>query len=154
MVPHQSLLHKIALPYRIFFLYIEPVCALGGTYLCLADPKRFLLGIVPLPAFIAASPLTISPLIQLLLTNIGALYALFAMNEAIVLRCTREKTVWYAIIGGMLASDFGHLYAAYAIAPERVAQLVSWTSDEWINYGTLLFGALMRCAFLFGLGVQ
>lgn len=154
MASNQPLLRKIALPYRIFFLYIEPVFALGGTYLCMADPERFLLGTMPLPAFIMASPLTISPLIKFLLTNIGALYALFAMNEAIVLRCTREKSVWYAIIGGMLASDFGHLYAVYAIAPERVAQIASWTSDEWINYGTLLGGALMRCAFLLGVGNQ
>ena len=154
MASDHSLLHKIALPYRIFFLYIEPVFALGGTYLCLADPERFLLGTVPLPAFVTASPLTISPLIQLLLTNIGALYLLFAMNEAIVLRCTREKNVWYAIIGGMLASDFGHRYAVYAIAPERVLQFVSWSSDEWINYGTLLGGALLRCAFLLGVGNQ
>ena len=52
----------------------------------------------------------------------------------------------------MLASDIGHIYAVYAVAPERVAQFVSWTSDEWINYGTLLGGALMRCAFLLGVG--
>jgi hypothetical protein len=154
MASNQPLLYKIALPYRIFFLYVEPVLALGGTYLCIADPQRFLLGTVPLPAWIMASPLDISPLMQLLLTNIGALYALFAMNEAIVLRCTREKSVWYAIIGSMLASDIGHIYAVYAVAPERVAQFVSWSSDEWINYGTLLGGALLRLAFLLGVGNQ
>jgi hypothetical protein len=152
MTTSQSLLQKIALPYRIFFLYIDPVCALGGTYLSLVDPERLLLGTVPLPAFIMESPLTITPIMQLLITNIGALYALFAMNEAIVLRCTREKSVWTAIIAGMLVSDFGHLYAVYAIAPERVLQLVSWSSDEWVNYGMLVGGALMRCAFLLGLG--
>jgi hypothetical protein len=154
MASNQSLLHKIALPYRIFFLYIEPVLALGGTYLCLADPQRLLLGIVPLPAWIMASPVDVSPIMQLLLTNIAALYALFAMNEAIVLRCTREKSVWRAIIGGMLVSDIGHIYAAYAIAPERVLQFVSWSNDEWINYGTLLGGALLRLAFLLGVGNQ
>jgi hypothetical protein len=154
MASKQSLLHKIALPYRIFFLYIEPVLALGGTYLCMADPQRFLLGTVPQPAFIAASPIAVSPVMQLLLTNIAALYALFAMNEAIVLRCTREKSVWYAIIGGMLASDIGHIYAVYAIAPERIAQFANWSSDEWINYGTLLGGALIRSAFVLGIGNQ
>ena len=133
MASSQSVFLKIALPYRIFFLYIEPVLALGGSYFSVADPERLLLGIVPLPAFIMESPLTITPIMQLLLTNIGALYVLFAMNEAIVLRCTREKSVWVAIIAGLLVSDFGHLYAAYAIAPERALQLVNWSSDEWIN---------------------
>lgn len=60
----------------------------------------------------------------------------------------------YAIIGGMLASDLGHLYAVYAVAPERVAQFLSWSSDEWINYGTLVGGALLRLAFMLGVGNQ
>ncbi|KAG0647592.1 hypothetical protein D0Z07_6798 [Hyphodiscus hymeniophilus] len=152
MVSSPSLLHKIALPYRIFFLYIEPILALGGTYLSMADPERLVLGTVPLPAFIAESPLKITPIMQLLLTNIGALYALFAMNEAIVLRYTREKSVWVAVVAGMLVSDFGHLYAVYAVAPERALQMTGWNSDEWINYGTLVGGAMMRLAFLAGIG--
>jgi hypothetical protein len=152
MASNQSLLRKIALPYRIFFLYIEPVLALGGTYLPIADPHRFVVGTVPQPAIIMASPLTITPIMQLFLTNIAALYALFAINEAIVLRCTSEKSVWYGIIGGMLASDIGHLYAVYAIAPERALQFASWNSDEWINYGSLVGGALLRLSFLLGIG--
>ena len=88
-----TILHKIALPYRIFFLYIEPVLALSGTYLCFSNPERFVTGTTPLPAILAASPRAISPIMLLLLTNIGAWYLLFAINEAIVLRCTMEKSV-------------------------------------------------------------
>jgi len=156
---------RIALIYRIWFLYFEPVAALGGTYLCLFDSDRFLSGTMPLPAYLsaAASPppnspnspnvsVPITPLLRLLLTNIGALYLLFAINEGIVLRLTKEKGVWFGIIGAMLASDVGHLYGVYAIAPERVWAVLGWNSDEWVNYGTLIFGALLRAAFLLGIG--
>jgi hypothetical protein len=129
-IQSQSLLRKIPLPYRIFFLYIEPVFALGGTYLAFFQPERLLTGTIPLPGIIAASPLTVTPIMQLLITNIGALYALFAMNEAIVLRVTREKAVWVTIIAAMLVSDVGHIYAVWKIAPERVAQIAHWNSDE------------------------
>lgn len=69
-----------------------------------------------------------------------------------MLRATRERKVWYLILAAMLAADSGHLYAAWAIDPERVWQVVAWNSDEWVNYGTLVLGAALRVAFLLGLG--
>jgi len=88
----------------------------------------------------------------MLFTNIGCLYALFAINEGLVLRLTKEKNVWLGVIAAMLVSDVGHLYAVWEIAPERMLDLVKWNSDEWINYGTLWFGAALRLAFLLGFG--
>lgn len=88
----------------------------------------------------------------MMLTNIGALYALFAVVEGGILRLTREKNVWLGIIAAMLASDMGHIYAAYAIAPERIFEVGRWNNDERINYGTLMFGAALRVAFLLGIG--
>ncbi|KAF8848699.1 hypothetical protein BDZ45DRAFT_681033 [Acephala macrosclerotiorum] len=149
-------IHRIALIYRIWFLYLEPVFALGGTYLCLYDPQRMLTGTVPVPAITAASPsggpIPITPLMQMLLTNIGSLYVLFSINEGLVLRLSSEKRVWFGIIGSMLVSDIGHLYAVYQIAPKRMLEIAGWNSDEWINYGTLWFGALLRAGFLMGFG--
>jgi hypothetical protein len=130
-------INRIALIYRIWFLYLEPVFALGGTYLCIFSPQRMLTGTVPLPAITAASPIDITPLMQMLLTNIGSLYVLFAINEGLVLRLTKETSVWLGIITAMLVSDAGHLYAVYEVAPERMLEVLKWNSDEWINYGTL-----------------
>ncbi|KAN0095871.1 hypothetical protein V8E51_016582 [Hyaloscypha variabilis] len=150
---------RIALIYRIWFLYFEPVAALGGTYLSIFEPNRLLAGIMPLPAYLAASlaspagpSITITPILRMMLINIGALYALFAIIEGVVLRLTKEKSVWCAVLAAMLVSDVGHIYAAYEIAPQRILQVVSWNSDEWVNYGTLVFGALLRSAFLIGIG--
>ncbi len=141
--------------YTIYFLYLEPFFALGGTYLSIWNPERLLKGIVPLPAyttFATSAPDPVSPVITLLLTNIGSLYFLFALNEALLLRISKEKKVWLTVVAGMLMSDTGHLYATWKIDPERALQLLAWTSDEWINYGTLVLGMLLRLAFVAGIG--
>ncbi|KUJ19578.1 uncharacterized protein LY89DRAFT_546118, partial [Mollisia scopiformis] len=143
---------RISTIYQIWFLYLEPVMALAGTYLCVFQPDRMLIGTVPLPAITIASPITITPLMQLLLTNIGALYVLFAINEGLVLRLTKEKNVWLAVIGAMLVSDVGHIWAVYQIAPTRMGEFMAWNSDEWINYGTLWFGVGLRAVFMMGFG--
>ena len=80
------------------------------------------------------------------------MYAIFAIFEGILLRLTRDKAVWLAIIGAFIVSDSGHIYAVYQVAPERFFQLMKWNSDEWINYGTLILGFLMRIAFVAGIG--
>lgn len=147
---------RIALIYRIWFLWFEPPAALGGMYLCIFQPNRILSGMMPVPAYLAASSgssgVPITPLLRMMLLNIGALYGLFAIIEGIVLRLTKEKSVWVAVLAAMLVSDLGHIYAAYEIAPERIVEFMSWSFDEWVNYGTLVFGALLRAAFVLGIG--
>ncbi len=88
----------------------------------------------------------------MMLTNIGSLYLLFAINEGVVLRMTKEKNVWLAVILGMCLSDVGHIYAAWKIAPVRLFEVLGWNSDEWVNYGTLIGGFTMRLLFLMGVG--
>ncbi|OWO99914.1 hypothetical protein B2J93_8534 [Marssonina coronariae] len=54
----------------------------------------------------------------------------------------------------MACADVGHIYAVWAIWPGRLAaaELPSWTSDEWINYGSLFAGLGLRILFLLGFG--
>ncbi|KAH6664860.1 hypothetical protein B0J14DRAFT_606844 [Halenospora varia] len=149
---------RISLIYTIYFLWFEPLAALGGTYLTLFQPTRFLSGIIPVPALsqfyssLSSSSVPITPVMQMLLTNIGSLYVLFAVNEGITLRVTRERKVWYSVVCGMIMSDIGHLYAAYTVAPARASEFLAWNSDEWINYGTLTLGLALRVAFMIGFG--
>lgn len=161
MAPSQ--ISHISLIYRLYFLYWEPFGALAGTYLCLFNPQRFLSGTVPLPAYLAfSSPIEplppstrtvdISPLLQMMLTNIGSLYVLFAINEGVLLRLTREKKVWLTVIAAMACADVGHIYAAWEINPERLGEVMGWNSDEWINFGTLFAGLGLRVLFLMGWG--
>lgn len=96
---------KIALPYRLYFLYLDPIMALGGVYLILTDPQKFITSTVPAPLSVIPTPLT--PVVQLLLTNIAALYAYLAFNESVVLRITEEVAVWKAIIAVCMIRLFG-----------------------------------------------
>lgn len=163
--PSDKITH-ISLIYRLYFLYWEPFGAIAGTYLCLSNPQRFLSGTVPLPAYLAfSSPSTsiststttdrtipISPLLQMELINIASLYVFFAITEGVVLRLTRERGVWLAIITAMACADTGHLYAAWSVCPERMGDVLEWNGDEWINYGTLFAGLGLRILFLMGIG--
>ncbi|KAH7419629.1 hypothetical protein BKA64DRAFT_737787 [Cadophora sp. MPI-SDFR-AT-0126] len=163
MATPKSITH-ISLLYRLYFLYWEPFGALAGTYLCIFNPQRFLSGTVPLPAYLALSspstspssptPRTIplEPLLTMALINIASLYVLFAITEGVVLRLTRQKSVWLAIITAMACADVGHLYAAWWVAPARMGDVGKWNGDEWINYGTLFAGLGLRVLFLFGVG--
>ncbi|KAK0099482.1 hypothetical protein ONS95_004691 [Cadophora gregata] len=160
--PTPKSLSHISLLYRIYFLYFEPFGAVSGTYLCIFRPQRFLSGTLPLPAYLAfssPSPSSISartipltPLHTLLLINIASLYLLFAVTEGVVLRLTRQKSIWLAVIVGMACADVGHLGAVWWVEPGRMAEFAGWNSDEWINYGTLIMGLGLRLAFLAGVG--
>lgn len=144
---------RIALFYRIYFLYVEPLAALLGAIGVFTNPYSILESITPKlmnPA--AAAPIT--PLTRLLLTNIGALYLLFAWNQAVVLRLTTDLNVWRAMLIGMVLSDVGHLWAFYEGDPKVFFEPWVWGFNEWMGEGVLAFGFLVRLIFLAGIGVR
>jgi len=143
----------IAPLYRIFFLSIEPLLAFSGALLSHFHPHKFVTSITPAPVN-TSPPLVVTPVIQLLCTNIAALYLLFTINEVIVLRLSNDIKVWRAVIGGMLVSDIGHLYGVYAADPARATEWGKWVMEEWFNVLTLSFGAVVRLGFLAGVGVD
>ncbi|CAG8971873.1 hypothetical protein HYALB_00001986 [Hymenoscyphus albidus] len=143
---------RMSVIYTIYFLYFEAPMAALGTYLIAFDPIKFLQGTVPTAAMIFDETYKIEPLTMMMMTNIGALYLLFAIFEGAVLRVTKEKIVWKTVLAAMAVCDIGHLYAVYAIAPAHAFQVLAWNSYEWINYGTLVMGLLLRVSFLLGIG--
>ncbi|KAG4027242.1 hypothetical protein MFRU_032g01080 [Monilinia fructicola] len=140
--------------YRTFLLNIEPIFALSGAYLSLFHPTKFITSTAPstLSSTIDIQSSTSDPLIKFLTADIGALYLLFTINEALVLRLTRDYSVWKAVVFAMLVCDLGHLWGVYEADPIGSLDVHGWTSDEWINNGILIFGAVLRIAFLSGLG--
>ncbi|KAM3083101.1 Basic amino-acid permease [Clarireedia jacksonii] len=142
---------KVGLIYRIFFLYMEPIFALGGAYLCLFDPAKFLVSTAPASIY-SDHPYAATPVIDFLAADVGALYLLFAINEGITLRLTRDYSVWKSVVAAMLVCDFGHLWGIYSVAPEQCLDFVRWTNEERFNYLILIFGAILRAAFLMGIG--
>jgi hypothetical protein len=104
-----SLHRSIPWPYTLYFLYLDPLFAIFGTLLIIFQPVKFLTSTSP----IALSQPTIAPIIQLLLTNIAALYLLLALNEGLVLRASGEIRVWKAVLSSLVVADVGHLYAVW-----------------------------------------
>ncbi|KAJ8058745.1 hypothetical protein OCU04_011736 [Sclerotinia nivalis] len=149
---------KINPIYRIFLLYIEPVMALGGAYLAYFQPAKFILSTAPSTISLPFTSLTTStllspdPVIKFLSTDIAALYVLFTINEVVVLRLTRDYSVWKAVVFAMFVCDMGHILGIYEADPVGSLNVVGWTTEEQINNGILAFGLILRLAFLLGFG--
>ena len=142
--------------YRFFFLYLEPFSTivgafyayvLPGTYLELTHaasaPTRGADGLVVVPTSTAV-----------VLAQLANLYVLFAINEGLVLRCTNDARVWRTLLFGLLIADFGHLYSVRDLGLHKYWQVWGWNAMDAGNIGFVYLGALMRIAFLSGLGVS
>ncbi|KAF7909072.1 uncharacterized protein EAE98_010806 [Botrytis deweyae] len=151
-----SRISKIHPFYRIFLLYIEPILALSGAYLAYFEPYKFIHGTAPSSLsenFVSlSSTLTPDPVIQFLSTDIAALYVLFTINEAVVLRLTRDYSVWKTVVFAMLLCDVGHFWGIYKADSVGIFNVGEWSTEELINYGILGFGSALRIAFLLGFG--
>ncbi len=142
----------VPLIYRIFFQTLEPLAAVSGAYLAHFKPRDYLDVTAPPSMLLESAP--VSPLAQLLLSQIAGCYLLFALNLAVVLRCTSDLRVWRLILLGCLLSDFAHLYAACEAMDKSTMWAVhTWRKEEWGNIGTLYLGAVLRMAFLCGVGM-
>ncbi len=140
---------KLPIAYKLFFLYIEPVSALVGSYYAFFKPDTYLM-----LTHAQSSPSTGIPLAtQVVLAQLSNLYFLFAINEAFVLRSTQDLRVWRTLLSGLLVADLGHLYSVNALGPEVYWKVPSWTAMDWGNVAFVYLGATMRIAFLLGLGI-
>ena len=153
MAPQQrprtiSHIHPI---YKIYFLYLEALMAFAGALMVLINPEHFLQSTLP-AGYLTIHPLTITPVLKMLLTNIAFLYGLISVLEGVVLRFSRERIVWVGVLAGLLVSDVGHLWSVFAVDRKRFWSVTEWNGDEWISYGTLLLGAGLRTLFLAGFG--
>ena len=81
-----------------------------------------------MPAPLVLSPPPVTPIVQVLLTNIAALYAYLAINESLILRLSDDMAVWKAVIAALVITDAGHVYGVYAAAPDRSTLSSLYTS--------------------------
>ncbi|KAH9939386.1 uncharacterized protein BXZ73DRAFT_43917 [Epithele typhae] len=147
----------IPLLYRLFFLYIEPLSALVGSYFAAGQPTAYLTYLAPTPAgALAAQAPPTATLVSLY--QLSNLYLLFALNEHLVLSSTRARGVWRALLFGLLVADLGHLATMVPVAQEKGFAAVflrfwGWNAMEWGSVGFVYAGAAMRSAFLLGVGL-
>lgn len=141
---------KIPLIYRLFFLYLEPVSALLGAYFSFFNQPTYL-SLTHLPS----APQNAIPIsTQIVLSQLSNLYLLFAINESLVLRSTKDLTVWKTVLFGLLVADFGHLWSVKMLGWEVYWRFESWNAIDWGNIGFVYLGALMRSCFMLGIGVK
>ena len=132
-----------------FFLYIEPLFAFLGGLQAAFTPTQYLSFFTPLPVPSIPAPF------QIPLDQLGACYVLFAWNEAITLRFTKDYRVWQAIIAGIALCDILHLAGAWREMGTAVVLNPSmWRSKDWVNMLLLWPPLAMRLSFVMGFGVE
>lgn len=134
--------------YSLFFLYIEPVATAVGAYYAALDQQAYMTLTVPEDTARLATRESI------VLYQLANLYFVFALNEALVLRMTTDRKVWSAFLLGLLIADFGHLASVQAVGWEVYYRFWEWNAMYWGNLGFVYVGAMMRSAFLLGIGIK
>lgn len=142
---------RLPLPYRLFFLLVEPCSALAGAYYAHFAQRTYL-------ELTDAASLPVDAVIprggSIVLDQLANLYLFFALAEGLVLRSTADLRVWRALLLCMLVADAGHLYSVRAAgAPEIYWSVGRWNAIDWGNIPFVYLGASMRIAFLAGIGL-
>ena len=140
--------------YRVFYLYIEPLSALGGAIYAALLPKEYLNDLLPynaLPTF-TSSALIPSPVIMTL-AQLANLYLLFAINEHFVLSSTNDVRIWKRVLFGLLVADFGHLWSVKDAGMEVYWRVWEWNPMMRGSVGFVYLGAMSRICFLLGIGL-
>ncbi|KAI0393580.1 hypothetical protein F5Y17DRAFT_431469 [Xylariaceae sp. FL0594] len=147
MARRQSVL---PLAYRLFFLVIEPLSALVGAFYAHFRQEEYL-RLTTHSSSASASSLTTGSSIAL--SQLANLYLFFALNEALVLRCTGDLAVWKTVLFVLLVADLGHLYSVSAHGSAIYWDFTRWNAIDWGNVPFVYLGASMRIAFLCGVGL-
>ncbi|MCJ1440011.1 MAG: hypothetical protein MMC23_000493 [Stictis urceolatum] len=144
-----SPIESLPLWYKLFFLWVEPFSTLVGAYFAVFDQHQYL--------DLTHGPSSPAPLIpmgtSIALTQLGNLYLLFALSEALILRSTNEVKVWRALLVGMLVADIGHLWSVAPLAPQVYYDFPNFNAIDWGNVAFVYVGASTRIAFLAGVGL-
>jgi hypothetical protein len=131
--------------FRFFFLYCEPLIAISGAYLAFFRPAFFFSNL-----FSANIVPTVTPVHRFLLVSLSSSWLFFAVVQALALRMTSDLKIWSALLGSMLISDVGNLYALQMVVPglDIYWRLDRWRPEDWGNVGFSHLSLLMRVAFL------
>ncbi|KAL6866990.1 hypothetical protein J3F83DRAFT_98368 [Trichoderma novae-zelandiae] len=147
MAPAQ--LVRLPLAYRLFFLLLEPISALVGAYYTHFHQHRYLQLLHG-----ATAPAQLVPLgTSVAMSQLANMYLFFALNEALVLRATKDPRVWRAVLLVLLIADVGHLYSMKELGPEIYYNVTGWNAGDVGNVPWVYAGASMRLCFLAGVGL-
>jgi hypothetical protein len=139
-------------PYRLFFLYIEPISALAGAYYAAIHPTDYLLDLVT-PAQSDFNRAAVDTPTSMTLYQLANLYLLFALNEHLVLSSTSSPKTWRRLLFCLLVADLGHLATMIPAGTEIFWNVSRWNAMAWGSVGFVYLGASIRLCFLAGVGL-
>ncbi|KAK0491628.1 hypothetical protein IW261DRAFT_1556772 [Armillaria novae-zelandiae] len=139
----------IPLPYRLFFLYIEPISAIAG-FIAALNPSFYLRQLI-LSSSVKPDAFGTTQT-DIALYQLANLYLLFALNEHLVLSSTSSLKTWRSLLLCLLIADFGHLATMAPLGLDAFWKVWEWNAMLWGSVGFVYLGASMRLSFLFSLG--
>jgi hypothetical protein len=138
-------------PFKLFFLYVEPISALVGAYYASLHPLEYLQYLTP-PGT-TTIPNAISTPISISLSQLANLYLLFALNEHLVLSSSSSIQTWRRLLFCLLIADLGHLATMAPLGLGVFWRVWEWNAMVWGCVGFVYLGAGMRLCFLAGVGL-
>jgi hypothetical protein len=139
--------------YQLFFLYIEPISALAGSFYA-GRPQEYLSMLTLGQSRLPIPDSTASTQVNIALYQLSNLYLLFAVNEHLVLKHSHTLDTWRALLFGLLIADFGHLVTNISLGTDVYWKFWEWNAMMWGGVGFVYAGALTRILFLLGVGVS
>ena len=139
-------------PYRLFFLYMEPISALAGAYYAAIHPSDYLLDLVS-PTQSDFNRAGLDTPTSMTLFQLANLYLLFALNEHLVLSSTSSLKTWRRLLFCLLVADLGHLATMIPAGTEIFWNVSKWNAMAWGSVGFVYLGASFRLCFLAGVGL-
>ena len=135
--------------YHVCFTVLDPVLSLLGVFGNLFAPTSILNSYTP---SYVSPPATET--ILLLDTTAGFLAGLIFLQIFLLRAKPTDMTVWRALQAGTLLVDFAMLGGfARAFSVQGRTDWRGWRAEEWTNLGITGGVAVIRTAFLLGIGV-
>ncbi|UNI18863.1 Beta-mannosidase [Purpureocillium takamizusanense] len=133
--------------YVLFFLYLDPLTALYGAWLHLADPSAAATAMAPRAAH--------DPAQAFVYRQAGGLALAVAALAAAVPRLSTDLRVWRALQAALLLADAVALSGAYEalrVGGRLTPAPASWTDDDVAVVGSYVGITLVRALFVLGVG--
>ncbi|KAK7179015.1 hypothetical protein DPSP01_013157 [Paraphaeosphaeria sporulosa] len=135
--------------YRIWFTIVDPTTLVFTILACILSPSTMLATSVP-TSFASYDPLSHGPLLY----QSAALYAFMAIIFGALLRVSSDLNVWKIVQFATLVVDCALLVTLWSMLKQQNRlELAEWRGEDWFNAGFTIWVALIRFAFLGGLGV-
>ncbi|KXJ97648.1 hypothetical protein Micbo1qcDRAFT_230244 [Microdochium bolleyi] len=90
-----------------------------------------------------------------LVNQMGALYISIALTATVLLRVTRDATVWRVVQGSVLAVDLALIAIMIeSLSTRGMLHPAAWAASDWQNMGLTVWVAVLRGFFIAEVGVK